>query len=269
MNTLFGSKRTHQKSNSSKQSSATNSPQSKMQELDQNAEFHTPSSTIEFQSNDNERSQEMGKFITQLSNLDKLTTTILPEVDSPALKVALQQLASVSKTCGILLNRAITIEMSKAMKSLMEEERREHSLVVSGLPESTDTSAIARIKQDTTKVHEILDVLDIPALPMTLYRMGRPNGRGPRPLKVEMPTRHSRDKALRNRSKLKNVNELKSVFIRPSMSLEERNAHKSLIEERVKKNAALGENERDTNPFVLYAGNLMRKAEVAEWRKKQ
>ena len=251
MNALFGNKRTHQKSSSSKQSSATNSPQSKMQGLDPNAEFHTPSSTIEFQSNDNEHSQEMGKFITQLSNLDKLTTTILPEVDSPALKVALQQLASVSKTCGILLNRAITIEMSKAMKSLMEEERREHSFVVSGLPESTDTSAIARIKQDTAKTHEILDVLDIPALPTTLYRMGRPNGKGPRPLKVEMPTRHSRDKALRNRSKLKNVNELKFVFIRPSMSLEERNAHKCLIEERVKKNALLGENERNTNPFVL------------------
>ena len=53
------------------------------------------------------------------------------------------------------------------------------------------------------------------------------------------------------------------------MSLEERNAHKSLIEERVKKNAALGENERDNNPFVLYAGNLMRKSEVAEWKKRQ
>ena len=53
------------------------------------------------------------------------------------------------------------------------------------------------------------------------------------------------------------------------MSLEVRNVHKCLCEKRVKKNAALEKNKRYTNQFVLYAGNFMHKAEMAECKKKQ
>jgi hypothetical protein len=142
-----------------------------------------------------------------------------------------------------------------------EEKERKRSLVVIGLPEPEHPLASGRVKADAESVSAMLDVLNVEAVPVAVYRMGRPpqhddnNKKGPRLLKVVLPSSQMQHRALgalkTKRQAVRNLPGCNRVLIRPSMTPEEREKDREL-QERLRK-------KRAENPGV-YVG--IKKGEV-------
>ncbi|KAG5640153.1 hypothetical protein DXG03_000906 [Asterophora parasitica] len=146
----------------------------------------------------------------------------------------------------------------------IEKERRERSVVIEYLPESTKKLASERVDDDFAAVRKMLDVAELEVRPETVFRMGTPkqssNGRPPLPrlLKVVLPRASSQKTLLKCTKKLAEINELKNVRIRPSLSGMEREQQFQLRQEKRKRNEAGGN-------FVIYAGKLMERAKVRDY----
>jgi hypothetical protein len=206
--------------------------------------------------------QQISSFLDDLQKVDKTAETLLQQKMSPEIKLAIQQLASITKTCGFLLKNF------SDPRAVAEEERRLHSIVVSGLVESTSPSATARVQEDNTKVLELLDICEVEALPTAVYRMGpRLSGAGgnrKRLLKVELPTKFAARLFHSNRGKINQIPAYKSVFIRPSLSPDKLQERKSLLKQKHDLNAKL--KESDTDRYILWGPpeslRLMRQSEI-------
>ena len=68
---------------------------------------------------------DVQKFLEQLENVNKLTMAILPSVEDTSIKAALQQLANISTSCGILIRKE-----KVSTQQTMEEEKRKRCIVV-------------------------------------------------------------------------------------------------------------------------------------------
>ena len=158
-----------------------------------------------------------------------------------------------------LLSREILLGVSKARES----EKRAHEVVLSGVPESVTDSPTSRAQEDRNKVLKVMDTCEAEFLPITTYRMGRlqPDGR-PRLLKIQLPTNQAAISMLRNRNKLSLNSETKNYFLRASQSQEEREAYRALAKERNELNSKLEQEEAKTNPYVVYANKLLRRADL-------
>lgn len=199
----------------------------------------------------------LATFLDQLKTLDLLTTTILESVEQPAAKLAIQQLQQITKTCGFLLQQ----ERERSSPQSIEDYRRERSVVISGLPESRAERPTVRCRDDVKAVEELLDATEVEQLPLAVYRMGKP-GQRPRLVKVEFPTRQGAALFLRNRGKLRQLPRLNTIFIRPSRTPEEREAHKLLQDDCTRKNQELPPDEQSTNAYVIYAGKVIRRMDI-------
>jgi hypothetical protein len=108
-----------------------------------------------------------------------------------------------------------------------EEKERKRSLVVIGLPESTDGDSISRADSDHTAVVNMLRALDIECRPDKQYRMGRTDvqRKGPRLLKVVMPSSFLQRRTLAalksRRVQLQKVPGFQRALVRPSLSPEQ------------------------------------------------
>ena len=58
---------------------------------------------------------------------------------------------------------------------------------------------------------------------------------------------------MRAKNSLRNSNKFNHVFVRPSQSHPEHEARKILIQDRIKKNAELLPDDRNNDPYILYA----------------
>ena len=161
---------------------------------------------------------------------------------------------------GILANTLSFIKATAAPPDY--DYHHKHSVVFSGLAESSLASSTDRIKEDTNCVIDILEACDIEALPITVYRMGKKSDTRSRLLKVELPTRGLVGKLLTAQRQLASTKSYTKVRIRPSLTYAERVLHKHLIEECTEKRKNTGQD------FVIYAGNVMLKSDIAEWKKK-
>lgn len=92
------------------------------------------------------------------------------------------------------------------------ELERKRSLVLSGVAEHSSPSAGERSWHDLKFVHSVLDHLNVECLPLSVFRMGRPDGKHPRLLKIVLPSSHHQQTALRRASRLR------SFFCRGSIS---------------------------------------------------
>lgn len=209
--------------------------------------------------------KDLNDFLGKLLNVDQLANSILPTVQTAELKVVLQQLAGLTKACGYLLSREISVNLSNAL----EAERRAHSLVLSNLPESASASPTQRAKDDHQKVLEVLDAVDVEAIPVT-YRMGKYNPEGrPRLVKIELPTKKHVVVALRNRSKLQLSANFKNSYLRMSQTEEERQKYRELVKQRNELNDNLPLNEKQDNRYVVYALQLYRAQELNAMKKER
>jgi hypothetical protein len=170
-------------------------------------------------------------------------------------KTLISQMSSLLKFVSTLLTDQTTPQEA------IEEDRRQRSVIIKNLPESKNSSAVGRARSDGQKVEQIMDAYGIESVPATTLRLGKPVEGRPRPLLVTMHHRAVARNLLTNRGKAKNIM-FPTVQIHESLSREELKNREELVKERIEKNAALSNEEKGQNPWILYANVLMRRADV-------
>jgi hypothetical protein len=185
-------------------------------------------------------------LLQQISGLDKITKAVLDATQDSDMKTAILQLQLICKTCASLLKNRMDAGDE------IHEERRNRSLVISNVPESTSPSSIRRVKDDVVAVEEILETCEVEGLPLNVYRMGKLLMGRPRLIKAEFACRAHRNSFLANRGKLKNVPKLSRIFVRPSLTMAELDIKKSMYCERNKLNDELTTSEKENDPYVVY-----------------
>jgi hypothetical protein len=221
-------------------------------------------------------SKKLSDFLLQLENLDKTTAEILKLSNDPRINVCFENLCALSKASSLLLQsfppKIELLEKEIAtipqkIDSAIQEEVRKRSVVLMNVPESKNPSSSGRARSDMEKVNQILDLCEIEAVPSAVFRVGVVSEGRPRLLKVILQRRQAARDLLTKRSKLLE-SAFKNVFIRESLTKEQLAERKNLIMERVRRNGALLESERN-NPWVLYAGILQRRSEIPTQRARQ
>jgi hypothetical protein len=206
-----------------------------------------------------------------LSEVDKMTKNLTEYCESVEEKEKDNPLW-LGLTAAIKL-LSMTVDRYVPRECPIEKERRERSVVIELMPESTKKLASERVDEDYANVRAILDAADIEVRPETVFRMGQKKthqqGRSappPRLLKVVLPRASSQktliksSRSITNNPCLKSCPALQRIRIRPSLSSAEREAQWNLREEKRKRNQAGGPQ------WVIYAGVLMEKGKVAEFK---
>lgn len=198
------------------------------------------------------------EFNTQVEALDASVATLLKsEKFSPTATIVIQQLQT-------LLSFSAK-QLKKAAGESIEEHNRRHEVVVMNLPESAAIMPTARAIADMDAVKGLFDAAGVEALPIAVYRMGKreeDGGRGyKRLLKIRLPTTAHVRTLLRNQRQIQDIKGMERVKIRPSMSREERDARKVLVEECAAKR------KEDGLEWIVYAGRVMLREDVAKFRR--
>lgn len=108
-----------------------------------------------------------------------------------------------------------------------EEKERKRSIVIAGLPETSGKPS-KRAADDKKNLVELFDELNVETEMVAAYRMGRPtdaDGKAkprPRLVKVVLANSHQQQRVLRYCGALKKSTAFKGVFVRPSLTKEER-----------------------------------------------
>ncbi|EYB90673.1 hypothetical protein Y032_0216g2378 [Ancylostoma ceylanicum] len=154
---------------------------------------------------------------------------------------------------ALALSHIVSADVSK----VADEEKRARSVVLSGIPEADPGSRPSERQVDLeNKVMDVLNVLDVECRPVEVYRLGRPDPSRPRLIKVVFPTRAHWRTALSN-GRLLRSSRLSGVFIRRSMTEEERKKDYELRQIAREKNAGLSRKE-----WVVYRGEVRRISEL-------
>lgn len=137
-----------------------------------------------------------------------------------------------------------------------EDKEKARSIVIVGLSESQGKNDRENFIDDTNKINKIIDSLGIPTNPITTYRMGKPrnDGKG-RPIKVVMPTTYHQRLILSRSKSLRNISDFSGVYLRPSMTKEERQHDYELRKECRDKNSKLNVGEP---PWKIFKGKIVR-----------
>lgn len=122
-----------------------------------------------------------------------------------------------------------------------EERERVRSVVIAGVSESRDSSAVNRISFDLDCVKRIFDFLSIECMPVTIYRMGKPKNDYARLLKVVLPNSFFQRELLKRAPRLKTF-PVSGIYIRRSLPRLERERLSALRKARAKSAAVLDSN---------------------------
>ncbi|VDL84437.1 unnamed protein product [Nippostrongylus brasiliensis] len=132
--------------------------------------------------------------------------------------------------------------------SSIDHERdieRKRSVVLAGIVESSSASPSERASHDLHVVQSVLDHLNVECLPVSVYRMGRPNANNSRLIKVVLPSSFFQQTAVGRASRLRSFSR-KGVYLRPSLTKEERERQR---EERLAKRRPVHSNHSNSPPI--------------------
>ena len=193
------------------------------------------------------------------------------EQQPPLIKLLL---ATIKKMTGqmdqLMEQNKRLLEKNNMLKSLSQapnwenqyyDHRHNRSVVVSGLKESTLEIASKRLEKDEEMVQQMLDVFDIEVRPLAVFRMGKKMVDKPRLLKIEFASRSVVAKIMTRKKAMSKHENFKRVYIRKSMSFEERQQTKKLQMECNEKNKENTEND-PSSTFVIYAGKVVRRRDI-------
>lgn len=149
-----------------------------------------------------------------------------------------EQLQKQNQQQQLLIEQLSAKIDNKNLHNEVEEKERKRSFVIAGLDEAPDNlSAREQFKNDREVVGKVLDELNVGSDALAVYRMGRPDKTKKRLIKVVMPTSFFQTAALRNAKLLKQSVSFSKLFIRPSLTKEQREADFLLRQECRRKNA--------------------------------
>ncbi|KIH43703.1 hypothetical protein ANCDUO_26286 [Ancylostoma duodenale] len=139
------------------------------------------------------------------------------------------------------------------------EEKRKRSVVIYGIEEANkELPAIERQRHTEAQVEKILDVLNVESRPVEIFRMDRQLEGRPRLVKVVFSSRNYFFDVLRNAHKLRNIPLYNRIYIRQSMTIEERNNDRELREKARELNAKEG----GRKTYVVYKHKLVKPSEI-------
>ncbi|KIH57139.1 hypothetical protein ANCDUO_12673 [Ancylostoma duodenale] len=148
----------------------------------------------------------------------------------------------------------ILCRIEEAGKAAVDAEIRGRSLVIAGLPEAPENARASERQADTeTKVGEILDILDVQCLPVEVFRMGRFEKGKSRLTKVELPSRSHWVSVLSRAKMLRENEKYGKVFVRRSVTIEERRREKELRDQAKQMN----ETRTYEGRMVVYKGEVV------------
>lgn len=138
---------------------------------------------------------------------------------------------------------AAAVATTTGLSADAEEKERRRSIVISGLSECAGKPSERRAA-DKCRLDELIDELDVDADVVTTYRMGvKKEGGRPRLLKVVLGSSRQQQAALRSSGKLKSSAVFAGVFVRASLTQQQREEDYRLRKE-VRERRALGERVR-------------------------
>jgi hypothetical protein len=132
------------------------------------------------------------------------------------------------------------------------DENKAREVVLGNIPESTADTATQRAAADLQAVREMLDIADVEAIPVSVFRMGKKSQPNPRLLKVVMSNSSASREFLRNRGTFRKIPNLKSIFIRPSLTKQQLETRWKLLAEKNRLNAELSETEKANDRYIVY-----------------
>ena len=110
--------------------------------------------------------------------------------------------------------------------------------MVSGVPEQSGPPS-ERVKADNEAVAKMLDTIGVKVTPVSIYRLGPYNAQATRSrlIKIVMATSSQQRVSLQQSKNLKGNNSYKGIFIRPSLTRDQREHESKLWNELKKKRA--------------------------------
>ncbi|VDL79786.1 unnamed protein product [Nippostrongylus brasiliensis] len=120
-----------------------------------------------------------------------------------------------------------SVDESKVLIDRETECERRRSIIVSNVPELKGARMNDRVCYDFDIICQVLQFLDVECYPVAVYRLGRPASGGRRLLKVVFPSSKFQQIALNRSNRLRFFN-LGNVYIRPSLTAEERRRRREL-----------------------------------------
>ncbi|KAL6741903.1 hypothetical protein Aduo_015110 [Ancylostoma duodenale] len=148
---------------------------------------------------------------------------------------------------------ALAAKIPMELSAQVEAETRARTIVISGLEEADSRMLPSQHQADVEKkVTEVLDVLNVQCRPSDIFRIGKMDNSRPRLVKVVLPSTYHWRIALAN-ARLLRSSKFSYVFVRRSMSSEERKREFELRQQARDLNHAKGERE-----WVVFRGELKR-----------
>ena len=193
------------------------------------------------------------------------------EKQPPLIKLLLATIKKITGQMDQLMeqNKRI-LEENTMLKSLSQapnwenqyyDHRHNRSVVVSGLKESTLEIASKRLEKDEEIVQKMLDVFDIEVRPLAVFRMGKKMAEKPRLLKIEFASRSVVSKIMTRKKAMSKHDDFKRVYIRPSMSFEDRQKRKQLQNECTEMNKQNPSSD-PSQQYVIYANKIIKRSEI-------
>ena len=196
-------------------------------------------------------SKSEARFATLEAKVDSLVTSLAPLISSPisvsGSGAGAASYSAVASRKGVSNAKIITVGDFKAIQ---QEDSHRRNLVVKGLPE---TGA----EGDLADVVSLIGELDDGVRVIEVFRMGnRPKDGTPRLLKVHLASSSCVRSVLNEARKLKNSERFKNVYVRRSMTVEERNHLTALHKKKDELNKLLPEDS--TTKFVVSYEKIMK-----------
>ena len=122
--------------------------------------------------------------------------------------------------------------VKEAVRAVKEEEERSRNLIIYGVSEGEEGDWIyndAKLDEVVKSVHEATIADGLSPNVDNLYRLGKKVPDKTRPIKVVFKSSSDVDEILKNAFKLKANSELKSVYLSPDRTKEQRSAHGKLV----------------------------------------
>ncbi|EYC35300.1 hypothetical protein Y032_1083g3574 [Ancylostoma ceylanicum] len=160
-----------------------------------------------------------------------------------------------------LLNQLLQLLKPNPLE-IVEAEKRARSIVIAGIPEAgSDLEPLDRVNHTEAMTHKVLNALGVEARPNEIYRMGNVMEGKTRLIKCVLPSERFLFTALRNAPALRNLTGFDHVYIRRSMTREEREKDKEL--RRQAHNLNLTEHN-GRKVYVVYRNQVVKASEIPQ-----
>ena len=201
--------------------------------------------------------KENDRLYTLLGTLGKRLDDL--ELCNRNLEIRCQQLELRSKACEKRLIEIKETSQEDLMQEVVERQRRQKFLIVSGLPEHRDgRSANDGKLEDAQHLTVLASLAGLENFkPVEVHRIGRISHSRPRLLRFKCKSVDDKIMLLRSSKNLRKHTSYGGVYINPDLTRNQREANKVL-------RAELQRRRQDGELVIIHRGRIVKKSELKE-----